>query len=229
MDVLERDYNALIGRYIDARDTSQFSYSLRPSAAAPARSSGMAVSRCSSVALSPETATNVKRRRLPALAARHRRSISNWVFVVAINGFLLVSSTSARDFLYNHGYRRRVAALPLRFTPAVLRAGRNFLRAGALFADFFPFLDTGLRAVRGLTSLAARRAFAAPRAFTRGARAAGTALGAFGPVRLARLAGYPPWPAEPRRTSPCRLPRSRPGSAPFRRPSAARPAAGNRR
>jgi hypothetical protein len=32
------------------------------------------------VALSPEKATNVKSQRLPAAAAWHRRSISNWVF-----------------------------------------------------------------------------------------------------------------------------------------------------
>jgi hypothetical protein len=116
----------------------------------------MAVSRCSSVALSPETATNVKRQRLPALAARHRCSISNWVFVVAINGFLLLSSTSASDFVYKHGYRRRGLALPLRFTAAVLRAGRDFRRGGVLLADFFPILDAGFLAARDLTLLAAR-------------------------------------------------------------------------
>src|SRR6185437_15305052 len=84
MDVLERNHNALVGRYVDARDTSHFSYSLRPPPAVPARLSGMAVSRCSSIALSPETATNVKRQRLPASPARHRCSISNWVFAVGI-------------------------------------------------------------------------------------------------------------------------------------------------
>src|SRR5579872_321515 len=103
MDVLERDHNALVGRYVDARDTSHFSYSLRPPPAVPARLSGMAVSRCSSIALSPETATNVKRQRLPAFPARHRCSISNWVFAVGINGFLLLSSTSASELVHKHG------------------------------------------------------------------------------------------------------------------------------
>jgi hypothetical protein len=56
MDILQRDHDALVGGYVDARDTSQFSYSLPPPAAAPARLSGMAVSRCSTVPLSPEKA-----------------------------------------------------------------------------------------------------------------------------------------------------------------------------
>jgi hypothetical protein len=56
-----------------------FSHSLLRQSLVPDPTSGIAASRCRSVALSPEKATNVKNQRLPA-AAWHRRSISNWVF-----------------------------------------------------------------------------------------------------------------------------------------------------
>src|SRR5215469_12697188 len=94
IDILQRDDDALVGRQIDASDTSHVSYSLQR----PSR-----LGRVPEVLLSPGEG---HKRKKPTPACRLGpgiASLSPTGYLRLINGFTALSSTSTSDFVYERG------------------------------------------------------------------------------------------------------------------------------